>query len=553
MPHLFIYPKKGGSYSFVLGETKISIGRSSKNELVLDDHCCSGSHAVVFASGEEYFIRDVGSKNGTFVNEQKISKETRLVKGNEIKIGSTIILFDQAKDAESSDSETFTQTIMRIKDILEESSPLEDREEAVGPGGAVVHDEDHKARNILKEVSEALIYFKPLDEYLDHIMNLIIRHIPMDRGILMLKEGDSAELKSRVVKALGNEEQIARMTMSESIVRTALAKQSAILISDIQSDQNIKDKDSIVRSKIHTAMCVPLWNNEEIIGVIYCHRISVVDPFRESDLKLLTLLANLAAARIREAIQQAEIRRQLDFKKQLELAKKTQEGFLPKKDPVFESFDISGSMRACYLIGGDYYDFIPLDPSRMGIAIADVSGVGGGAALLMAHMSGSLYTETRVFKNLADLTATLNESVQSRSEINSFISFFMGIVDREKEEMVYVNAGHNPPFLINSSGEVQALDSTGLCLGMFSSARFETASIAFRPGDLLCLYTDGIVESRREGGEEFGEDRLIETLKNAYPLPSRHIMNKIYEAVFMFSKVSEPEDDMTLVVLKKLA
>lgn len=295
----------------------------------------------------------------------------------------------------------------------------------------------------------------------------------------------------------------------------------------------------------------PLWNGDAIIGLIYCDRAALHGPFTEDDLRLLTLLANLAANKIENArlVEQELAKRRIE--QELMTAAQIQKNFLPKEDPVFEPFDISGSTRACRYVGGDYYDFIPVDADRLGLVIADVSGTGVSAALHMAGLRASLHSEIAVTKDLSRLAAKLNDSVHKGSDSHTFISFFFGLLDRGRGEFEYVNAGHNPPLLVDDAGSLRCLDSTGFCLGMFPSVSYETRTVRFARGDILCLFTDGIVESRNAGKEEFGDDRLARRLRESAGFPAREIMDRIYEDAFAFSSCAEPGDDMTIVVVKR--
>jgi serine phosphatase RsbU (regulator of sigma subunit) len=391
----------------------------------------------------------------------------------------------------------------------------------------------------------------PLDRLLEHIMDLITQNIPMDRGVLMLREGPADELVHKVVRVQDTPLRSQNILVSRSILRTALDKNSAVLISDIQSDEHLRGQASVVQGQIHSAMCVPLWNNEEIIGLIYCDRAALIGQFNEDDLRLLTLLANLAAIKYENARLEEERLEKVKMDQEMQTAIEIQKNFLPKSDPVFEPYDISGSTRACRHVGGDYYDFIPIDAERLGIVVADVSGTGVSAALLMASLRASLHAEIPVTKDLALLAAKLNDFVHQSSDSHSFISFFFGVLDRGRGEVHFVNAGHNPPILTGPGGGTRILESTGFCLGMFPSVSYETRTVRVEPGEILCLYTDGIIESRNKGKEEFGEERLAGRLRESSARPAREIMEKIYEASFAFTACDEPGDDMTLVVIRR--
>lgn len=340
MAELFVYPKKEEPYSFTLGTKRVTLGRASSNDLVFNDQFSSGCHAAIFPAEKGYAILDQGSKNGTFVNGRRITGETALAKGDEILIGSTRLLFDREfrTSVQIVEGTTFTHssnTIIEVQDILRKPPS------AITP---IVPDEgfeaaglpqDRKVMAVMSEVSQALIYHMPLDKLLEHIMDLITQNIPMDRGVLMLKEGRPEQLIHKVVRVLSGPLRSQNIVVSGSVVRTALEKNSAVLVSDIQSDELLRHQVSVVQAQIHSVMCVPLWNNREIIGLIYADRASLIGQFNEEDLRLLTLLANLAAVKIENAklFEESLVKSQME--RELALAAQIQKNFLPRRDPVF--------------------------------------------------------------------------------------------------------------------------------------------------------------------------------------------------------------------------
>jgi sigma-B regulation protein RsbU (phosphoserine phosphatase) len=556
MADLFVYPKGGDAFVFSLGAEKITAGRASSCDIPLGDQYSSGCHVAFVRKDRGYAVQDLGSKNGTYVNGRRISGEVSLNRGDEILVGETKIIFDRefqtaVKIVEGTTFTHGSNTIISVKSIVRKPPTAVFPKPATVPPDAGRFQQDQKFLGVLSEVSQALIYQMPLEKLLDHIMDLITGNIPMDRGVLMLREGQTDQLVHKVVRVLDSPLRNQPILVSRSIIRTALDKNSSVLISDIQSDEQLRGQVSVVRGQIQTAMCVPLWNGDAIIGLIYCDRTALHGPFTEDDLRLLTLLANLAANKIENAVLIEKAQEEDRLRKEMETAAQIQKNFLPRGDPVFEPFDISGSTRACRHVGGDYYDFIPVDQGRLGVVIADVSGMGVSAALLMASLRASLHTELPLTKDLALLAAKLNDFVHGSSDSPSFISFFFGLLDRDRSELLYVNAGHNPPLLVDPAGGVRSLESTGFCLGMFPSTSYETRTVRLKPGDILCLFTDGIVENRNPDREEFGDDRLARRLRESAGLPARDIMDKIYEDTFAFSTCADPGDDMTLVVVKR--
>jgi sigma-B regulation protein RsbU (phosphoserine phosphatase) len=558
MSDLFIYPKDGEPFAFVAEKDRTLIGRAPDNDLPLTDQFCSSHHAAILRRGEKFTVVDSSSKNGTFVNGLKIQQETELANGDEILVGMTRLIFGKKplSHVELVDAGPLAEninTIVNVRDILKESAVdtiTRKPDTALDPEAL---QREQKVLRVLNEVSQSLIYHMPMAELLSHIMDLITENIRMDRAVLLLREGNPPHLVPRVIRIPNRDMKDQSVRISQSIVRTALEKNSAVLVSDIQSDTQFRSQASIIQSKIHSALCVPLWNNKEIIGLVYGDRISLLEPFRSEDMKLLTFLANLAAIKIENArlFDQALERSRLD--RELSLAVQIQRNFLPKESPTPDAFDIWGTNFCCCKVGGDYYDFIPTGPGSVGLAIADVSGSGVGAALLMASLRAALHSEIHPGVDPSAMAAKLNEFVHRSSESDTFISFFFGDLDKSIGELRYVNAGHNAPVLVRASGAVQRLPRLGYCLGMFPGAEFEVGTVRFEPGDRLCLYTDGITESRNQDREEYGEERLIGLLKANPDESARETGERIVADVKAFSLCDDPEDDMTIVVVKRKA
>ena len=557
MVHLYIYPKTEEPFSFILEGKEVSVGRAPDNDLTLPDQFCSSRHALIIVTPEGYAVRDQGSKNGVFVNGVKILAETPLRRGDEILLGSTRIVFDEQAPTrvemiEGPEGPASYDTMIQVRDILKRPPPDTKAVPARTPAADLERlRREQKILFVLNEVSQALIYHFPLDKLLDHIMDLIIQNIPMDRGVLMLKEGEPFRLVPKVVRIVDPALRNQNIQVSRTILNTALAKSSSILLSDIQSDSFFKEQASVVRSNVRSAMCVPMWNNEEIIGIVYADRASIVNAFSEDDLKLLTLLANVAAVKIENARLFEESLEKCRMEREMDVAAQIQKNFLPREEPRLEGYEICGGNRGCYQIGGDYYDFIPVGEGRLGVAIADVSGCGVGPSLLMASLRASLHAELGARTSVADLASRLNAFVHKSSESHTFITFFFGILDAAAGEMTYVNAGHTPPILLEAGGGVRRLESTGFCLGMFSGVEFGSDSVRLAPGDMLCLFTDGITEGRKTDREEFGEERLMALLRGNAGLAARAVMARVFDEVRDFTGCAEPSDDMTLVLVRR--
>jgi sigma-B regulation protein RsbU (phosphoserine phosphatase) len=249
-----------------------------------------------------------------------------------------------------------------------------------------------------------------------------------------------------------------------------------------------------------------------------------------------------------KAISEKLLRR---IEKDLEQAAKIQKDLLPKENPRLEGYDISGLNVPCYEVGGDYYDFVPIDADRLGIVIADVSGKGISASLLMASLRAALLAEVNPKYEIARMVARLNDFVFKSSGLSSFITFFYGELDRRSGELRYVNAGHNPPFVLGQNGQISSLQSSGFPLGMFPQAAYEAGTVKLAPGDLAALFTDGIPEARNAASDDFGEERLQNLARTHRDLAADQLGRLIIAEVQGFATGTEPGDDVTLVIIKR--
>ncbi len=541
-PTLYIYPGRGDSFQYPLDKEKVSIGRSAENDIPTHDPFSSNNHACVIAEGGSYYIQDNQSKNGIFVNSIKIETRFELRRGDEILIGRTRVVFDQDSNTKveitDESASTDIDTIFSVEEILHE------------PDASTVFQK--KAKNlIISEVAKALILHVEIPELLENIMDLINDYIPMDRGVLMLYDGQPRRLLEKVSRINKENSEDPKFQISQSIVSLVVERKAAILIPIVRDDSRIRRQDSVVEAKIRSAICAPLWNDDEIIGIVYADRIFKRNKFTEEELKLLTLLSNLAAVKIEQARAQKKRIEDEKIKSQVQLAREIQTRLLPQNDPEFEGYEIAGQNIPCYLVGGDYYDYFEIDPGHLGVVIADVSGKGFGPGMYMTSLRGWLHAEIHSGYDIEAMAVKLNDFIHGDTQSNDFITFFYGELDRESGELKYLNAGHNPPFIVSKKKKVRRLETCGLCLGMLPSEKYGAKSIFLEPGDTAVFYTDGITECRNRENQEYTEDKLIELVKKHRGAAAAELLETIITGVEIFTEGIDPWDDMTLVVVRR--
>lgn len=274
----------------------------------------------------------------------------------------------------------------------------------------------------------------------------------------------------------------------------------------------------------------------------------------EDELGDLAASFNAMIKAVRKGREEAIMR--VHMESELQTARKIQERLLPHEMPLFPGFEIAGTSLPSKQVGGDYFDFLDLENGRLGIAIADVSGKGIPAALLMANLQASLHAQVLEKRNAADAASRINNLLVKSTDSNMFITFFYGLLDRNLSTFISTNAGHNPPILLRAEGRIDRLEKGGLILGFLQDQKFEQETTTIQPGDVLVLYTDGITEAMDPDPETpekklFGEERLIQVIRWSQGLTAREIQGAILQAVTAHTQNTPQNDDLTLVVIKR--
>ncbi len=270
--------------------------------------------------------------------------------------------------------------------------------------------------------------------------------------------------------------------------------------------------------------------------------------FTATDARLLSLFANQAAGAIetarlhRDAIEKERIEREL------ELAAAIQRQILPRDLPAVAGLEIAARNRPTRQVGGDYFDVFPLSRGRLAFLVADVSGKGVPAALLVSTVHAAVHLQIDEAKTIAELIGRIDRHLQKYAATRKFLTCFFGLVEPDTGMLRYVSAGHNPALLRRRSGAIEQLGATGVPLGMFPNATWREETAVMEPGDLLCVYSDGITEALNTAEEEFGLERLSELM--SVDSPAR-VCEAIFESVSAFAGDAPQYDDQTLLLLKR--
>ncbi len=533
----------------------VSLGRARKNALCYpEDASLSREHCVFELEEQTWWIRDLKSKNHTFVNGNRIDK-VKLQDGDQITAGRLTMVYGDATQQPSGsvefypDSHSETPPLATVMTNLggvlsgEISQPTPSQPMRRADSGDSSGTFRSPVVTALIRAGKELMSNRPLDELFDMILKLSIETVGAERGLLLTLEGD--ELLPRAQRGEG-------FRISSGVRDKVLQERASLLVHDAQQDQAFKDRMSIIDQQIRTMMAVPLQTDERVIGLIYVDSRFVVRDFTADDLSLLTVLANVAAIRI-EHQRLAEVERaERLLKIELDQAAAVQQQLLPASAPQVPGLDIAGHNAACRTVGGDYYDFLEYPDQSVGIVLGDVAGKGMPASLLMVSLQAQVQVLAWARESISDLVSRLDRGISANCPRNRFITLFFGVLDASGE-LRYCNAGHNPPLVIRADGTTEELPVGGTVLGILPDLGYEERSCRLGPGDLIAVFSDGITEAADPADEEFGEERLAKLLHKHRDEPAEQIIEIINDAVREWSQGAPAADDMTLVVARRTA
>jgi sigma-B regulation protein RsbU (phosphoserine phosphatase) len=301
---------------------------------------------------------------------------------------------------------------------------------------------------------------------------------------------------------------------------------------------------------VNGTLTVPISAGTGIVGAIELY--APVHSLTEAILELAGVVATQAAIFVDKAVLNKELREKKLIEEELRIARDVQLSLLPAQAPNIDGLDLHGINIPSYRIGGDYFDFIPIVDGHLGIAVADVAGKGIPASLIMASFRAFLRAEIRNNYAIRTILAKVNRVLKETLRDDQFVSAFYGVLDLARRRFTYSNAGHHPAILFRADGKRRYLKSGGLVLGIFDGVTYNEQFIDLQPGDLLLLYTDGLVEAENPDGEMYGRARLEQFVTANHGMDARSLCDAIYVDTSRFTDATRPADDTTIVIARIL-
>jgi phosphoserine phosphatase RsbU/P len=420
-------------------------------------------------------------------------------------------------------------------------------------------------RGAMKELSSIIEATKKLNSTLDLgelisiILQIATRQTGAERGTVFLVDRERNEIWSLV--GLGLEQQVIRLPADRGIAGWVAREGSAVRLEDAYADPRFEpDIDRKLGFKTRQLLCLPIRNEGgDIIGVLQL--LNKAEGFTDEDEAFLDALS----AHVALALEKAQLHRERVEKEKMErdlaLAREIQAGLLPEAPPAFPGIEIAVSHRASQMVGGDYYDFLPVQvdgAESLLLVVADVEGKGAASALVMANVQATLHALADHLDELEKLPATINQkllkcarsSSTTGGRMTKYLSMFLALVESGGRNLRYVNAGHVPPAVVRADGSVEWLHVGGMIVGLLPDIQFECGTLALAQGDILVACTDGITEAMDSVGTEFSKQRLADLVTNMRDRTPQTIMRAVLAEVETHSRNGMYEDDRILMVMK---
>jgi sigma-B regulation protein RsbU (phosphoserine phosphatase) len=298
-------------------------------------------------------------------------------------------------------------------------------------------------------------------------------------------------------------------------------------------------------------LVVPMATAGRVLGFMLLGGKLSEEPYSREDKELLLAVADQVATALDYCQLVCREAEQRELRKEVQIAQDVQERLFPQERPPLKTLQYTGACRSARGVGGDYYDFLSLGSSQLGITVADIAGKGLSASLLMASLQALVRSHAPSLAGRPrEFAREINRHLCESTDDARYATLFFCVYDDSARELSYLNAGHNPPIVLRASGEIERLNLGGMVLGLFEGNHYEEGKIRLDPGDLLVIFSDGITEAVSQQDEEFGDDALVELIKRHNGLPPEGLLARITEEVDRFTGPVPPVDDMTLIVAR---
>ena len=526
----------------------LTIGRSSSSDVYFDERTLSRQHARLEMNNGSWAITDLGSSNGTFVNGVAIRNTAVIQDGDQISLGSLLFKFDVEPNGPMGGGVDVTLDPLGMATCILENVPVANQIEPLLPSG-LEKDASRlmvKRLRLLSKFAAALGNVMEAEKLFPLVLERLLHAFSdAERGCVMLCDPDGSNLHAAAALARpGAKRQI---SVSRTVAKQVIDTRSALLSSDVSGDERFDARDTMVRFGLRSVMCAPMVCENTVLGLIQLDSSNPQIQFSKADMALFLGIAGHTALALSKARLHERLLAQMILQKDLQMAERIQQCFLPKASPKMPGFRFAGSYSAAQHVGGDYYDFVDISDNAMGIVVGDVAGKGVAAALYMARLSSEMRYHARGCLSAGALLSALNRELATEMESGMFVTMALLVLEPEKRKITMSSAGHPAPILRTPAGTVSELQIKGnMPLGVLQHCEYSETEYTLKSGDLVLLYTDGITEAMSSSGEMFGAARLKEVVSSGGQDPQQ-LLASISRSVEEHAAGHPQSDDLAMV------
>ncbi|NNF03098.1 MAG: SpoIIE family protein phosphatase [Rhodothermales bacterium] len=403
--------------------------------------------------------------------------------------------------------------------------------------------------SILNELSVAISSTQSTDELIRVIIKRSIKSLHAEQGVITLVGEDESDPTKTLVRTMASSGDREAYSPSQNLLGWMHINKSPLVVNDTQNDPRFPGVKW--PTSIRSILCVPLVVHSRLIGILTLYNKKRGD-FSNEDQRLLSILAGQSAQVVERTRLYEEEAKLANVQQELNLAYEIQMNLLPSVSPTIPGYEVSGTSIPAQSVGGDYFDYIPVEDGRMALTVGDVSGKGMPAALLMSNLQATLRSQALNGNTISDTIAQTNTLLCENIRKGSFVTLFFGVLNPAEHIFDFSNAGHNRPHIRRSDGSVETLDLGGLVLGFKKDIPYKQDRVTLHPGDLLFIYSDGIPEAMNANRSQFGDDTLIDLVASAKSASAEQFVKTVLERVREHAGDYPQNDDITMIAVKRL-
>lgn len=402
---------------------------------------------------------------------------------------------------------------------------------------------------ILNDLARAISASLNSQEIMQTIIRRSLRAVNAEQGVITLVDRQENQPMRTLVRTMVSSAKQERYHFNQNLLGWMHLNKKPLVLNDPRKDerfQGVRWDDTIT-----SLLCVPMMVKSELMGVLTLYNKKGGTGFSDDDQRLLAIIAAQSAQVVENARLYESEQALLRMKEELRLASKIQNDLLPKTFPEIPGYDIAGRSVPAQMVGGDYFDFIPIGDHRLAVCLGDVSGKGLPASLLMANLQATLRGQTMLNDTAKDCVQRSNKLLYLSTSTEKFVTLFYGIIDVRAHSLCFSNAGHENPLLISEGKDPLRLNTGGIVLSIMEEFPYEEETVPLTPGDLLVIYSDGVTDAINPHQQLFGEARLMTVVNEHRHLAAQTLIDRIIAAVQSHAGTAPQMDDITLVVVKR--